>query len=126
MRDINTCRSNQHVRANLLITLVFCHADASAPADVMGDQQADPSGIATQVITEPKDPLHEAFESQQEAVTADPGDFDKWVKLIGAAEKLVCVSSDHTSALLSSGEILSTRKTDLLPCTPDAGLVLYC
>ena len=55
----------------------------------MGDQQADPSGMATEAVSEPRDPLFEAFESQQEVVTADPGDFDKWVKLIGAAEKLV-------------------------------------
>ena len=72
-----------------LILLILRCAEASASADVMGDQLADPSGNATQAVSEPKDPLLEALESQQEAVTADPGDFDKWVKLIGAAEKLV-------------------------------------
>ncbi len=83
---INRMTGNRFIFPNL------CCADASAPADVMGDQQADPSGNATQAVSEPKEPLLEAFDSQQEAVTADPGDFDKWVKLIGAAEKLVCFS----------------------------------
>ncbi len=45
--------------------------------------------MATQAVSVPRDPFLEAFESQHEVVTADPGDFDKWVKLIGAAETLV-------------------------------------
>ncbi len=56
---------------------------------------ADPSGTAVAAVSEPKDPLLIAVEAQQEAVTADPGDFNKWVSLIGAAEKLVRPSSGH-------------------------------
>lgn len=78
------------ITGNLFKALILCYADASVDADVMADHQANPSGNVTQAVSEPKDPLLEAFESQQEAVTADPGDFDKWVKLIGAAERLVC------------------------------------
>ncbi len=36
-----------------------------------------------------KDPLLEAFEAQHAAVQADPGDFNKLVGLISAADKLV-------------------------------------
>ena len=43
-----------------------------------------------QAVNQPKDPLLEAFESQQEAVKADPTDFNKWVSLLSASEKLVC------------------------------------
>lgn len=47
-----------------------------------------PAKIAV-AVTVPKDPLLEAFETQQQAVTADSGDFNKWVSLISAADKLV-------------------------------------
>ena len=60
-----------------------------------------PAKIA-EAVTVPKDPLLEAFESQQQSVTADPGDFHKWVSLISAAEKLVRLQSRCISQSLSA------------------------
>ena len=52
-------------------------------------------------MSQPKDPLLEAFESQQEAVKADPTDFNKWVSLLSASEKLVCASFPLQGSLSS-------------------------
>ena len=66
---------------------VLRSAGGSAVAPTVVPHMAEtPAKIAEAV---PKDPLLEAFETQQKAVSADPGDFNKWVSLISAAEKLV-------------------------------------
>ena len=56
-------------------------------------------------MSQPKDPLLEAFESQQEAVKADPTDFNKWVSLLSASEKLVCAPFPLQGSL--SSELLN-------------------
>ena len=61
----------------------------------------DPAKIA-EAVTVPKDPLLESFDLQQQSVTADPGDFNKWVSLISAAEKLVRLQFHRTSQSLSA------------------------
>ncbi len=54
----------------------------SAAASGVAPSDAPPAEVQ-------KDPLLEAFEAQSAAVQADPGDFNKLVALISAADKLV-------------------------------------
>ena len=68
----------------------------------MVPQLAETPAKIAEAVTVPKDPLLESFDSQQQSVTADPGDFNKWVSLISAAEKLVRIQFHRTSQSLSA------------------------
>ena len=74
-----------------------------------------PAKIA-EAVTVPKDPLLEAFETQHQAVTADPGDFNKWVSLISAAEKLVRLQPRCTSQSLSAPQRYLALEVRLMAC----------
>ena len=98
-----------------------------AVADVMEGQHADRTEGAGHAVNEPKDPLLEAFETQQEAVTADPGNFDKWVSLIGAAEKLVrCLLFRIRLWFQLFGCILCFANTSCCRFVLDYGRMPYC
>ena len=93
LKCINTVSSWQYF-------LLSAGGSALVPSVV--PQLAETPAKIAEAVTVPKDPLLEAFESQQQSVTADPGDFNKWVSLISAAEKLVRYKFHRTSQSLSA------------------------
>lgn len=64
-------------------------AVAQIPASVDGAAASGDAPSDAPPAEVQKDPLLEAFEAQRAAVQADPGDFNKLVGLISAADKLV-------------------------------------
>lgn len=68
---------------------------AGSPGAPVSDGPAELGVGTTETVVqsqEPQDAKLEAFESAYTVVKADPSDFNKWVGLISATEKLVSLS----------------------------------